>query len=318
MEHGEIALFGRFDFASADREFLDDGKSQPFSLNGQYRGATFDFSTRLGVFPGFELQLDLPLRLVSYTADPVILIPTDDPNGFDYYQENVIDLSQSVMGVGDIRISGRWQLFRSLIVGALELRLKTPTGYDPPAGTFGRNPKDAEDFLANVGTYVRPENVEDDVTLGDGQLDLGAAILLGSAFRTGTFVRLDLGGDLRFGGAGDRVVGNLKLGQLVGDRVLLVVGANADITVREGDVIGVSVAAIDPTLPATEYGGLNNLLLREVRLDRDIFSASAGVILKLSRSAEMTVDYSRIIHGRNVSEIQSVSVGLGYRFSALP
>jgi hypothetical protein len=83
--------------------------------------------------------------------------------------------------LGDIRVSGRWQLFRTSLAGALELRLKTPTGYDAPAGTFGRDRRNAEDFLENVVSYVKPENVSDDVTLGDGQLDIGGAILLGWA-----------------------------------------------------------------------------------------------------------------------------------------
>lgn len=312
LQPGETALFGRFDFGSADEEFLDSGPAVPFNLNGELRTLGFELGARFGIFKDFEIQLDIPLKLVSYTADPVILIPTEDPDSFDYYQENVLDFSQSKMGVGDIKIAGRWQVFRSQAVGALELRVKTPTGYDPPAGTFGRNPRDAEEFLANVGSFVQPENIQDDVSLGDGQLDVGAAFLFGWALPTRTFIRADIGGDLRID-AGNRFVGGLKLGQFLGDRLLLVAGVGAEIALQDGEVIGVSVAAEDPNLPATEYGGLTNLVLREVRLDKDIVAVSGGAIVRLSESTEITFDYSRIIHGRNVAEVQTLSIGFGVR-----
>lgn len=313
LERGDLAIFGRFDLGMANSEYLDAGGDKPFSLNGNFRSTAFEVSTRMGVFEGFELQIDIPVKLLSYTADPVILVPTEDPDGFDYYQENIIDLNQSVLGVGDIRIAGRWQMFRSSLVGALEVRVKTPTGYDPPAGTFGRNPRDTADFLANLGTYVRPENVTDDVSLGDGQLDLGGSVLLGWALPTRTFLRLDLGGDLRLGGAGDRLVGALKVGQFLNDRILVVAGGGAEVAVQKGNVIGVSVAAEDPTLPASEYGGLNNLVLREVRLDRDAFTLSGGVIFRVADGVETTVEYSRIVHGRNIAAIQNLSIGFGFR-----
>lgn len=313
LERGDLAIFGRFDLGSADSEYLDAGSDKPFSLNGNFRITTFEVSTRMGVFKDFELQIDIPVKLLSYTADPVILVPTEDPDGFDYYQENIIDLNQTVLGVGDIRLAGRWQMFRSSLVGALEVRMKTPTGYDPPAGTFGRNPRDTADFLANLGTYVRPENVTDDVSLGDGQLDIGASILLGWALPTKTFLRLDLGGDVRFQGAGDRLVGAFKVGQLLNDRILVVAGAGGEVAVQKGSVIGVSVAAEDPTLPASEYGGLNNLVLREVRLDRDAVYVSGGVIFRVADGVETTLEYSQMVHGRNVAAIQNLSIGFGFR-----
>lgn len=316
LNQGDVVLSGRFDYQSASEEFLDSGGSQPFPLRGEYHGTTFELGARIGVFKGFEFEVDIPLKSVSYMSDPVILMPTDSDNSFDYYQENIIALSESTLGVGDIRILGRWQLFRAALAGALELRLKTPTGYAVPAGTFGRDPQNAEEFLANIGSYVTPENVSDDVTLGDGQLDLGAALLLGWALPTRTFFRLDLGGDVRFGGAGDRVLGAFKMGQFVSDRILLVVGTSVDIAVQEGDVIGVSVAADDPTLPAAEYGGTTNLVLREVRLDHDAYVINGGMIVRITDAVEATVEYNRILHGRNISAVQGLSLGFSVRFDA--
>jgi hypothetical protein len=99
---------------------------------------------------------------------------------------------------------GRAQLVASHpFVLATELRMKTPTGYDRPSGTFGARPTSAADFLANVTTYARPDNVSDDVTLGDGQLDLSATVLVGVSLGPRVFLRADGGYVLRFGGAGD-------------------------------------------------------------------------------------------------------------------
>ncbi len=316
LKTGDLALSGRFDYQAASEEYLESGGSQAFPLNGKFRGTTFEIGARVGAFDGFEFEIDIPLKMVSYNADPVILLPTEGDNAFDYYQENIIALDETTMGVGDIRVSGRWQLFRSSLAGALELRLKTPTGYKAPAGTFGRDPRSAEDFLENVGSYVKPENVSDDVTLGDGQLDIGGAILLGWALPTHTFFRLDLGGDVRLGGAGDRVLGAFKLGQFVTDRILLVLGTSVDIALQQGEVIGVSVAAQDPSLPASEYGGTTNLVLREVRLDHDAYVVNGGVIIRITDQVEATVEYNRIIHGRNISAVQGLSFGMSVRFEA--
>ena len=318
LQKGDVALSGRFDYQAATEEFLESGGSQPFPLRGRFRGTTFEIGARVGAFDGFEFEIDIPLKTVSYNADPVILLPTEaaGTDALDYYQENIIALDETTMGVGDIRVSGRWQLFRSSLAGALELRLKTPTGYKAPAGTFGRDPQSAEDFLTNVVSYVKPENVSDDVTLGDGQLDIGGAILLGWALPTRTFFRLDLGGDVRFGGAGDRVLGAFKLGQFVSDHILFVLGTSVDISVQKGDIIGVSVAAEDPTVPAADYGGTTNLVLREVRLDHDAYVINGGVIVRVTDQVEATIEYNRIIHGRNISAVQGLSFGMSVRFGA--
>lgn len=314
LQANEFVLQGRYDYQQANSEFLDEGRNQRFPLEGEYQASTFETTARIGILGSFELQVSVPVKVVTYKADPIILLPAPEGSeGIDYYQENILDLSRSLSGVGDVRLAGRYQILRGPVASSFELQGKFPTGYDGPSGTFGSNPKDAQDFLANAGTYVSPDNVEDDVTLGDGQLDLRAAILFGVAFPSQTFLRLDAGYDLRLAGAGDQIIGGLRIGQVLGKHVLISGGVNGELAIQDGDVIGVSVAATDPSLPAEDYIGTENLELREVRLDRDSVTVSGGVILRLTSNVEASVDYGRVIVGRNIAEIQTVSFSIGVR-----
>lgn len=314
LPEGQLVVVGRYDYETADEEFLDEGSAVAYSLNGRLVATTYAIDIRLGTLKNFELALMLPLKQVTYTADPVILL--DDGGvmpAIDFYQENVLDFSQSSTGLGDVELTGRYQLFRSMLVGAAELSLKTPTGYEKPAGTFGRKPRNQEDFLAGVGTFVRPDNVTDDVTLGDGVLDVGAGLLLGWAGAQGTFVRLDTGYHLRFGGASHLVTGRFRVGQLLLGRLLVFGGVDGEVSVTDGDVIGVSVAADNPELPAADYGGLENLKLREVRLERDRLGASGGAILRLTDVIEVNGAYTHVLWGRNTSASRVISLGVGVR-----
>lgn len=319
LRRGEIAVTAAYDQAWATREYLDDaGRDVPFSLNGSFRGSTMSLGVRAGFSDRLELEIQVPFKLVSYQADPVILIPASvagGEEGIDFYQENVLDLSQTVQGVGDIRLFGRYNLIRWPVAVALEGRLKAPAGYDGPSGTFGDRPRNQQDFLDRVGELVRPENVQDDVTLGDGQVDLGLSILFGVSLPSRTFIRVDAGYDLRLGGAGDQILASVKAGQLLGRRLLLYADTRLAYAWQQGRVIGVSVAAIDPTLPASEYVGLNNLALRTVTLDRDWLELAVGGIVKITDNVEINVGYNRTLWGRNTSLVQSVYVTLGVRTS---
>jgi len=317
LDEDEIIVTGRFDFQYADQEYFESGTPLDYSLNGRHRAATFDLSTRLGLIDGLELTFEMPLKLVSYRSDPVILLPCEEQS-LDCSQENVISLSKTTGGVGDIRLGTRYQFLEGSIAGAFELELKTPTGYDRPAGTFGNEPKSAADFQENITTYVQPENVEDDVTLGDGQVDLSALALLGWSFSTRTFLRLDSGYILRFGGAGDQVLTHLQVGQSVGNWVMLVGGSRFAYSVQEGEVIGVSVAAEDPSLPAEDYGGTKNLKLREVPLSQNSLKMHAGILLRATSQVELKLSYSQTVWGRNTALTQTVSLGFGTKFNLPP
>jgi hypothetical protein len=94
-------------------------------------------------------------------------------------------------------------------------------------------------------------------------------------------------------------------------------GADFDYAIERGRVIGVSVAAIDPELPAKDYVGTNNLDLREVTLDRDRLVVPVGLITRITPEVELNVAHARTVWGRNTSVVHSTSVGLAVRAALL-
>lgn len=325
LRPGRIAVSTGAYYQYANSEFfaeMANGRSfngeVPFSLRGQFHSGTTFLSLRAAIVERFEFDLTIPLRVVSYTADPVLLLPR--PMSFmgvesDYYRQNIINLSRATAGVADINLALRYQLLqRSPFVLAAEVKLKMPTGYAAPAGTFGDRPTSAADFLARAGELVRPENIRDDVTLGDAQLDVTTSILAGVGLPSGTFFRLDAGFVARTEGAGQQIQGSFRVGQSLGRLFVFFAGLNGQLSVTQGRVIGISVAAQDPTLPANQYGRGGdptfNLLLREVRLDRDMLDVTGGFIVRLSPSTELNVGYTRTVLGRNVSATNTLSASV--------
>lgn len=319
LPRGDLAIVVGYDYQFATQEYRDRGERRTnFPLNGRYSASNLTIGARAGITDALEFELIVPVKLVSFTADPVILLePGMGAGGIDFFQENIIDLSQTQRGLGDIYLSARYSLLRSSVAIAAEWRLKAPTGYQAPQGTFGADPRDRETFVENVGSVVDPSNVQDDVTLGDGQVDLQTSLLFGAAFPTRTFLRGDVGYNARLGGAGHQVVGSLKLGQFISSRLLLYVEGRIAYTVTEGDVYGVSVAAEDPDLPAVEYQGLNNLLLREVRLERDVINISAGAIVRVTDEVEINAGFARTLWGRNTAVITTLFLSAGVRTTLL-
>lgn len=316
LPRGDLALTAWTSVQTARQEFFESGGARNFPLNGRYNGTTLGLTLRAGITDRLELEFGLPVRTVSYQSDPVVLNPqpagsTESP--IDYYQRNVINLSRTASGIGDLTLAGRYRLMLQPFAMALELRFKLPSGYPGPSGTFGDQPSTAAAFAANPARYASPENVRDDVTLGDGQVDITPSILLGYAFPTRTFVRLDAGYNVRLGAAGHQVVGALRVGQFIGDVVLLYAWAQAAVNVTEGRVIGVSVAAQNPDLPAAQYVNDNNLLLRELRLERSNLDVGGGVIVRFTPNVELNLGYSRTLWGQNTALVDQVFVSLGAR-----
>jgi hypothetical protein len=316
LTKSQVVLYLGTDYLFAQREFLDTHSSSRFPLAGRLDGANFSLGARVGLTDRLELEVSLPFRVVSYQADPVVILPQPEgssASSLDYYQDNVINLSRVAAGVGDFRFIGRVRLLSGAVAAALELGVKAPSGYRGPSGTFGDRPASQAAFVADVARYVTPENVTDDVTLGDAQLDLSPRLLLGYALSTGTFFRGAVGYDLRLGGAGDQLFAELKAGQVLHPRVLVYAGASLVYALQEGRVIGVSVAAVDPELPARAYGGLENLALREVTLDRDALELSGGLIVRLTDTLEINLGYQRTVWGRNTSAVDVVSSSVAFR-----
>ncbi len=322
LPRGQFALGAGYSYQTATREFFETGRSRIFPLNGEYTASTFTIGVRAGLTDSLELEVQLPIRSVVYSSDPVIPLarPMGDPSGqsdFEYYRRNVINLSRNATGLGDLVFATRYRLPVRTSAMALELRVKVPSGYPGPSGTFGDNPRTAAEFLRNPYEYVNPRNVQDDVTLGDGQVDIQPGFLFGHAFSTRTFVRVDLGYNLRLGGAGHQAIGALRAGQALGDRLLVYAWLQAAITVTEGRVLGISVAAIDPSVPAERYS-IDNLLLRELRFERDIIDIGAGVILRVTPTAELNVGYQRTLYGRNTALVDSFNTSFAVRTSLFP
>lgn len=316
LPRGTLVFQGTFQYQTANREFFEQGPSRRFPLEGHYVGNTFTLGLRAGLTDRLELEVALPIRTVAYASDPVILTEraagsTESEAAF--YRRNIIDLSRTATGIGDLYLSARYRLMLRPFAFAVGLRLKAPTGYVGPSGTFGDRPRSAAEFTMSPGRYTNPENVRDDVTLGDGQLDLMPELLLGYAFRSHTFLRVDAGFNGRFGGAGQQVVGALRAGQSIGTAVVLYAWAQAYVSVTDGRVIGISVAAQDPTLPASAYSGDRNLLLRELRLERDLVEFGVGAIVRINRDVELNLGYARSLWGRNVALTDTLFASMGVR-----
>lgn len=316
LPRGTIVFQGTFQYQTATREFFERGPSRSFPLNGHYVGNTFTLGLRAGITERLELEVALPIRTVAYTSDPVILAQRDPAStqpAADFYRRNIINLSRTATGIGDLYLSARYRLALRPFALAVGLRMKAPTGYVGPSGTFGDRPQSAAEFARNPERYADPQNVRDDVTLGDGQLDLQPELLLGYAFPTRTFLRVDAGFNGRFGGAGQQVVGAVRAGQSVGTSLLFYAWAQACVSVTSGRVIGVSVAAQDPDLPAVEYDGTRNLLLRELRLERDLVEFGVGAIVRVNRDVELNLGYTRGLWGRNVALTDTLFASIGVR-----
>jgi hypothetical protein len=316
LPRGTIVFQGTFQYQTANREFFERGPSRSFPLDGRYVGNTFTLGLRVGITDRLELDIALPIRTVAYTSDPVVLAEPaagSMQSAADFYRRNIINLSRTATGIGDLYLSARYRLALRPFAFAVGLRVKAPTGYVGPSGTFGDRPQSAAEFAMSPERYTSPENVRDDVTLGDGQLDLMPELLLGYAFRTRTFLRADLGFNGRFGGAGQQVVGALRAGQSVGAAVVFYAWAQAYLSVTDGRVIGVSVAAENPDLPAAEYLGTRNLLLRDLRLERDLVEVGVGAIVRIGRDVELNLGYSRGLWGRNVALTDSLFASIGVR-----
>ena len=245
----------------------------PFSLNGNTKSSGYTLGARIGISEHLEIEASLPFKSVSYEADPLILVTTEEGMGttFDFYQENIINFNQTTMGLGDLSLAARFKLSTYPIASSFEFRMLAPTGYQGPEGTFGSDPRTIDDFVAQAGDLASPENIRDDVTLGDGVFSFHPLLHLGYGTASGFFVRTSGGIQFRNQGAGDLFTGELKLGQLFTSWLLVYAGIYTERTISEGRPIGVSVAAENARLPANQYMGLNNLKPIVVNLDRDQF-----------------------------------------------
>ncbi|MEM9071551.1 MAG: hypothetical protein AAGE52_23795 [Myxococcota bacterium] len=309
-------------YSSATHEWFGfDGQPKGlrrFPLRGRYERFDLTVDGRWGVTRRFELGVRVTTALASYRADPVILqgaplsiVGADDR--LDYYQDNIIDVSGREAGLGDVYLSGTFNLVRRQFAASIRLAVKLPGGYRQPEGTFRGGVTSAEELMARADELITPENAFGTVTLGLGQVDLIASLPLGYAARSRTFIVFEPSYALRLGGAGDQVRARLTLGQSIGHAFTLVASAYGEFTVVEGDVYGVSLGANPPRTEAALFDENQPIFFREVRLQQDAVRASGAAVLRLG-SAEITFRYERTVWGRNTVQEQSFSIGIGTLF----
>lgn len=298
---GETTLDIGYDFQFAGEEYLPDGEFQRFPLDGQFVSNGMRVGVRHALTERLELGATATFKSVAYTADAVILELPEDPTLEDA-RASVLDFNQSAFGAGDVYFTGRYNFVKGTLAAANEVRLKFPTGYTPPQGTF--------DETSGA--------IADDVSLGDGQTDLEDSFLVGIFVpTTRTFARADIGFRLRFGGAGHQVFGALKVGQFIGDHMLMFVGTNGAYSVTQGKVIGKTAVARAPDVTAAEIRPAQVELI-DLRLDKDWLNIEGGLLFLVTERLELQAVYQRLLVGRNIPVLNTFSIGTAVKLGGRP
>lgn len=299
----EVVLSTSFSFSGASEEYLNDGVRQVFPLNGHLNTSALNLGLRYGLTNNLELEVQAAFKQISYESDPVILDLVPENLTRDQARNAVIDFDSSRAGAADMQAALRYNLYRGAVLVTPELGIKLPLGYQAPQGTF-----------SNIDRYLSGEDrapiVADDVTLGDGQVDVQAAMLLGTFIPwTRTFARADFGARYRFGAPGNQAFINAKAGQYISDMVVVFAGLRYTKTITDGESIGTSFVDTNPTQPASDYTFEGNVEARPLTLDRDFTVLEIGAIFPLNK-VELQVGYEQILTGKNITKIHSALVGM--------
>ena len=296
LPKGKLVLGLAGDVSFATSEFLPDGEHRDFPLHGRFESYSLQLSGRYGLPHGFELSVQTAIKGVVFQQDPVILVGDPPPSTTDGYRAAVYDFSERRLGLADLYIAVGHQHLKAPLRISSFLEVKLPTGYDKPQATFR-------------GDDPLPQNQTDDVSLGDGQLDLTYRLHLGYVFKpTLTILELAAGYRVRVNGPGHQVIGRFKLGQLISRYVVLLGGVDTALTLFSGDVIGKSFIAKDASVPAASFG-LDNVEQRLLRLDRTFVSVSGGLIARVA-GREWVLRVSRVLWGKNYSQLTSLTLGV--------
>ena len=311
LSKDDVAVDLTYDFSYANREFWPAGKfegKQRFPLGGDYSSSRLAMGLRYGFSDKFEGAIDLSFKQISYKSTPFF---KGNPATFEGREglydgdSGIFDFSDSRVGAGDFHFAGRYNFFSNGQVLKLttETDLKLPGGYEEPQGTFAEGTPD-------VGA------IADDVTLGDGQVDLTQSLLFGAyILPTKTFVRAEAGYSFRFGVPGDQLEGGLKVGQNVGRNLVFFVGSRGEYTVTDGGAIGISFISTEPEAEPHELRGGKGGNIKQIplTLDKDYVQLVGGAIFRL-KSAELQFSYRQIVWGRNIPAIKTASVSTVFAF----
>ena len=293
---GAVSL--KSDFQFGNHEWLISGEHQRFPLQGRFFSANLRLGARYGITDRFEISGSLALSHVQYDADEVFL---GEPVGPEFDEltsnadvvDNILTFDRRATGISDVELAVRYRITPPKMwrfTAAPEIHLKIPTGYKGPGGTFGDDGQPA-----------------DDVTLGDGQLDITLRMHAGLAPHPRVFIRGDVGFRLRMFGPGQQIVGGLKVGGRIGTFLIPFIGADIEHSLNEGKVIGTSITTSSPDKPARDLRAAD-LVMTDYRLDRSVLRPSAGVILSFPKY-ELEVAYTTVAWGRNVAQLHIIQLG---------
>ncbi len=286
----ELSLSLGYDFQFASQEYtpvvpgdasITPGNRQSFPLEGEFSQSTLTFAGRYGFTDRFEGAFSLDFKQVAFTSQPY-LAALPDGGTLEDTRDAITSFSDTSVGAGDLRLAGRYNLHRSWWLATAEVQAKLPTGYEEPTGTT--------------------------VARGDGQMDLTPSILFGAFFaQTSTFARADAGYNLRLGGPGHQAVGGVKVGQFLGDQVIVFAGVSGAYTLFEGAALDAdNFVTRDPSVPARDFGP-DNFAVQPLTLDKNYARAEAGFIFRL-RQLELQLGYNYMFAGQNIPALHSVSL----------
>jgi hypothetical protein len=298
LDKGQGVVRVSTDYQFASKEWLITGDYQSFPLGGRFFSVNVRADLRYGITPRLEIGGQVALSHVSYDAQEVWLASLDDVSTREEAAANILSFDSQYTGLGDVLLYARYRLLpREMwrFTATPELHLKIPTGYRKPQGTF------AEDGTSG-----------DDVTLGDGQIDLTLRMHFGLIPHPRVFIRGDVGFRVRLFGPGQQVVGGLKVGGRIGAFLIPYVGADVEHTITEGQVIGKSITTSTPNKAADQFT-LEDLEPVEYRLDRTALRPAAGIILSFERF-EIDLGYQTVVYGRNVAQVHILNVGASLKW----
>lgn len=330
----KLAIDVSYGFDSATSFYSVTGERQVFSLGGRFTASSVLAGIRYGILDMLEAQLRTSYKVPVYTATPIHLFPSPAASSAGQLTASTINFSGQDAGLSDVYVGLSFSPLRRVVNLAFEAEAKIPTGYRAPSGTLcsSLDPDTVRSLVrSSILDPSRPQVTPDlfcnGATLGDGQADVMLALQLGRYIaRTRTLLRADAGMNFRFGGPGQQVIGNVKVGESIGDRLVLYAGARVAYTVNVGSPIGTTIDAAQPDAPASSYPGepvdrsrpqspdeLDRLLVYNVASrDRSYVFIDAGAILRLTGALELRVAYSRALWGINFPEINSLQIGFAF------
>ena len=294
LQQGKVAMKVGFDLQFAGKEFLINGNYGSYPLEGRYSSANLRLQVRYGVTDRFEVGGGFSFSHINYESEEFV-VPADDPNEPD----SIASFDKSATGPADVNLYARFR-FTPLgrAVAAVGLEAKLPTGYDKPTGTWLNDDPS--------------QGIADDVSLGDGQMDLTPMFHAGFVPLDPWFIRADVGFRFRFFGPGHQVVGGLKTGVRIGDHVLPYASLDIEHTVNKGKVVGKTYTSNAPDKPVEEFNPDTDIEVLDFRLDRSALTPSAGVLI-LFKNWELDVGYRVVAWGINTGQIHSINVGVTIR-----